>query len=295
MPIADFEEKEYEIPLYVELADGSPYVWSPGQVLEKRLGLDGTQFTRNSTFWRIVGRSLSTPSGIALDLIAPTLNIFHRRLPSFRCNLMLQVKRPNYLKRRTLGYSGNSPYYRFTIDNDQQSVLANLAKNVGNRAYVGYASPAFSKSADLYWNTIHSSLISNSIFINAIPLTGHKHLAYLGPGTSGHAYSEQSDINEEPFLTVLEKLAHVDNEWKSSNEHETSQNMATEALGDLNEKIRAVCDEESKAKNTIARDTLLWMSYLDSSWGKEIHSAIRHFSNIQLFCSIYSLLWFTVG
>ena len=109
---AEFEEKEYEIPLYVELADGSPYIWSPGQVLEKSLGLDGTQFTRNSTFWRIVGRLGS--SGISLNSLAS--NMVHRQLPTFRCNLMLQVKRPQCLQRRVRGYSGISPDYRFTIN-----------------------------------------------------------------------------------------------------------------------------------------------------------------------------------
>jgi hypothetical protein len=37
---ADFEEKEYEAPLYQQLERGDPRIWAPGQVLEHYLGFD---------------------------------------------------------------------------------------------------------------------------------------------------------------------------------------------------------------------------------------------------------------
>ncbi|MFC2018260.1 hypothetical protein ACFLTQ_03040 [Chloroflexota bacterium] len=267
----------------------------PGQVLEKRLGFDGVQYTYNSTFWKIIQRDPSPLSGMVLNRIAPNLSVFHRQLPTFRCNVMLQVKRPQYLKRRTLGYNGNSPYYRFTIDDEQQNVLATLASKAGSRAYVGYASPAFSKTAELYRHTIYSKLIENSAFVSVVNVVGHKHFAYCGPGTCGKAYSEPEDIDDKSFTTVLEGLAYEDNDWKSQNELETSEALATQALGELNKIIHDVGIGEGKTKNILARDMLQLIDDLDSSWKQDTHQAIKHFSVIQLFCSVYDLLWFTVG
>lgn len=295
MPLnAEFEEKEYEIPLYVELADGSPYVWSPGQVLEKLLGLDGIQFTKNSTFWKIFGRSLNIPSGVKLNSVASGLNIT-RQLPTFRCNLMLQVKRPQYLQRRVGGYSGISPYYRFKIEIAQQSVLENLARKVGNRAFISYASPAFYKLTELYRHTLNSRLVSQSTFIRVIRLEGHRHWAYFKPGTSGQALSEPEFIQEEPFVDELGRLARVDEAWKSQNDAKNSISLITEDLRELAEAIRAVCVEESKYQTPFSRDVIEWMDIMESSWDKETHATIRYFSTIQVFCSVFGVLWFVIG
>jgi len=177
MPYAEFEEKEFEIPLYVELADGSPYVWSPGQVLEKSLGFDGAQFTRNLTFWKLIGRHSAIVPGIDLNSLRNTLPI-KRLLPTFRCNLFLQVKRPQHLIRRTRGCSLNSPYFRFEVEYEQQMILYNLGEKLLNRAFIGYASPAFYKLEELYQHAIKSQLVSRSSFIKVNRLRGHNYWAY---------------------------------------------------------------------------------------------------------------------
>lgn len=292
--IADFEEKEYEIPLYLELADGSPYVWFPGQVLEKSLGFDGTLLTKNSTFWKMFSRSRINQSGIDLNSVATSLAI-NRQLPTFRCNLMLQVKRPQYLKNRVGGYSGQSPYYRFTIKNAQQGTLENLGDIVGNRAFIGYASPAFHKLAQLYKHTIHSSLISHSSFIQSTHLNGHRHWAYSQPGTSGQALSVPKFINQEPFDSELERLAYQDHEWKAKNEHRGNLVLITEGLHELAHAIYTVSFEENTNKDPFSKYVIECIKDMDASWDKETHSAIRDFSIIQVFCSIYGILWFVVG
>lgn len=292
MPTAEFEEKEYEIPLYVELADGSPYVWSPGQVLEKLLGLDGTQFTRNSTFWKVVGRNV--PPGVSLNTIASSLSIA-RQLPTFRCNLMLQVKRPQFLVRRVGGYSGPSPYYRFKTWPAQQNVLENLFGKIHNRAYIGYASPAFYRLTHLYRNILHSRLVSHSNFISVNHLTGHSHWVFCNPGTSGKALSEPKEIQEEPLTDQLNRLASIDKSWKLQNDAKRSIDLGTEGLYKLAETIRAVCIEESEDENSFSGDVIEWMDDLESSWDDKTHQSIRYFSSIQLFCHAYDILWLVIG
>jgi len=294
MPDADFEEKEYEIPLYLELADGSPYVWSPGQVLEKSLGLDGMQHTMNSTFWKLVSRGLSIPTGIDLNSVRFHPNI-KRQLPTFRCNLMLQVKRPQYMKNRVGGYSGQSPYYRFTTETHQQRTLASLAMSVGNRAFIGYASPAFYTLTELYRHIVYSNLVSQSTFISALQLIGHHHWAYSMPGTSGQALSKPEFVTGKPFVDQLERLAYEDIEWKSQNDAESNIDSVTTTLHELAQQIRRVCMEESKSENPFAGDALYWMNDMESSRNKETHPAIRNFAAIQIFCSVFDVVWFVVG
>ena len=55
MSWAEFEEKEYEAPLYNQLEAGNQNVWSPGQVFESRIGIDHGVLVDNPRFWRHIG------------------------------------------------------------------------------------------------------------------------------------------------------------------------------------------------------------------------------------------------
>jgi hypothetical protein len=65
MAIAEFEEREFEAPLYNQLEVGSNLVWSPGQVFEEHIGIDRAIFVESPTFWRLI-RRLGPPPGVFL-------------------------------------------------------------------------------------------------------------------------------------------------------------------------------------------------------------------------------------
>lgn len=292
---ADFEEKEYEVPLFVELANGSPYVWSPGQVLENKLAFDGAQFTGNPTFWKTVGQT-HLPYGVLLNPLIPR-RVRRRLLPSFRFNLMLQVKTPQYLKRRKNGYNGNCPYYRFAINGHQQKILAKLAIKVGKRAFVGYASPAFWKVTDLYNHIVHSDLIANSTFVEATAfLPVHNHWAYFIPGTTGQVCSEPKSVEQEPLFKIIERMAREDYDWRFRYQDlEPDFNTPKGALRELSDAVLDVCTEESDAGNPFAITVLKWIDKMDSYWEAETSTDIRDFSTIHQFCYVCGVLWFTIG
>jgi hypothetical protein len=69
MPIdAEFEEKEYEVPLYVELGRTLDNLWAPGQVLESEVGFDGALNVASDLVWKLLGYARAKP-GVVLSTI----------------------------------------------------------------------------------------------------------------------------------------------------------------------------------------------------------------------------------
>jgi hypothetical protein len=210
MPIdAEFEEKEYEILLYVELYDRAP-LWSPGQVLEARLGTDAVLRTRSRSLWQRLGYAHPL-RGLAVHDLGDEFTRPGRRLPDFRANLFLQVKRPVELRRRPRGVSaatlpGPRPYWRFAVRERQHDVLTRLAARVGNRALVAYASPAFADLDTLYDSIDNRLLLERSTFIRVDRLGTHRRWVYGGGGTSGVGCSTPEPIEEPPLLRQLDLL-----------------------------------------------------------------------------------------
>jgi hypothetical protein len=52
--------------------------------------------------------------------------------------------------KRVAEYYAEVPYYRFSIDFEQQNTLFDIAGRIRNRVFIGYTSPAFYKLEDLY-------------------------------------------------------------------------------------------------------------------------------------------------
>lgn len=89
MAFAEFEEKSFEGPLNAQLLAGSPYLYTPGQVLESALGFDAAMFCHRIEFWSLWGRP--APPGLV-----PLPGWWHPSpvplptLPQFTLNLFLQ-------------------------------------------------------------------------------------------------------------------------------------------------------------------------------------------------------------
>lgn len=210
---AEFEEKEYEFALYVELAL-SRQIWTPGQVLEAELGFDAA-LRAGASFWRHVGRT-SLP-GVALtgaSLGLPrTKPLASAAAPTFDANVFVQAKRSTWYTRRPMALNGrpNAPTgcYAFDVyvkpgpyaarNRNQQTRLETLARRLGPRAAVCYAAPAFSTRDELFRALRFGRVMSSSSFPDVGVLAGHDQWVYVRPGRGGWACSDPIEVSDAPL------------------------------------------------------------------------------------------------
>ncbi len=122
---SEFEEKEYEAPLYNQLESGTNLIWSPGQVFEHHIGIDRAMLLQNPAVWKVFGYDRALP-GVLLETYDWNF-IWRRRqrrpLPDFKLNLFVQAKRCYFYNRRPGHLKGaalHSPCWRFNIEEVQQ-------------------------------------------------------------------------------------------------------------------------------------------------------------------------------
>lgn len=218
---SEFEEKEYEAPLYNQLEHGTRLVWSPGQVFEEHIGIDRAMCITDPRIWSLLCTTL--PRG---GMYLPNYNwdfIWRQRksrrsLPSFKLNLFLQAKRPQYTSHRPRQLRGQlsaGTCYRISIESDQQAALATVATRARNRALVAYAGPVFYRHAQLWAHTQAGTIIENSTFPDAAKMSGHSAWWYTGSGATGHANPEWESIEDRDLLTRI-KDAHSESQGDES-------------------------------------------------------------------------------
>src|SRR4051812_10052329 len=187
---SEFEEREFEAPLYNQLENGTAQVWSPGQVFENYVGIDRALFLSDPALWQLFGAS-TPPVGAFLNRM--DLEFLWRRrprrpLPSFRLNLFIQAKRSYFhepVPKTLRSELKKERCWRFDINSDQQAALGTLGTSLGNRAVVCYAAPAFHRLIQLYAHTSRGSIVAASTFPLAERLTGHTAFYYWEPGGNG--------------------------------------------------------------------------------------------------------------
>jgi len=212
---SQFEEKEYEFPLYNELLHASRKLWTPGQVLEGYLGFDAALSVANN-FWAVVQRPAVDGVRLARYGLSPMLR--RRRssaastepLPDFTINLFLQVKRPSEYQQAPAEVQAvglGTPTWFFEIESHQQVLLEKLAAHLGNLADVSYASAAFITKKKLWSLQQEKGLVPNSTFPPAIALRGHDRWAYDCGGACGVGFSEPERMDIPPLLKRVAELA----------------------------------------------------------------------------------------
>jgi hypothetical protein len=209
---AEFEEKDFEAPLYSEIKFGSHRIATPGQVFEGKFGIDAALEAEHPLFWDLFG-FYDIPRGVVLDELRWGFMWQRlgrkRRLPTFNTNLLIQAKRPKPLIRSTpelKSYGFGSKYWRFEITAHQQEILEKVSRNLRRRALVVYASPAFHTLDNLYDYTEAQTIVENTNFVKVERLHNHKKWNYYQPGTSGVAHSEPEYIEDEPFYSMIEQV-----------------------------------------------------------------------------------------
>lgn len=284
---AEFEEKEYEIPLNSQLLLGNQNVWTPGQVFEGNFGIDAALRVLRDDFWRI--------AGFPHPLNGVILNDFHfgyvwrrlksnRPLPTFKLNLFLQIKRPEKLLRRTailrsLGL--NSPYWRFEIKQHQQDLLNKLKMKLDNRVFVAYGCAAFETLTDLYLHTENGTLVENSTFVKIERLNSHYKWVYDKAGSEGFAMSKPEFIREEQNLFDEINLTVENFEIENDN--------PTENLKFISSMIIEICEE---SKDSVIAEEIV-RRYRQN---RELISSnyLRPYLNIINFSTLTNCNWFVL-
>ena len=226
--LSEFEEKQYEQHLNIELLQGSNLIFPPGQHLENVLGFDAALFTRNKNFWRhFLGGYpwyrrffRSYLNGMYFPTDAYELeDAFNNDFPQFKFNAFIQHKRPERMVKDTAAEWGswNKDYYRYKVLDHQQLTLETLEMSVGDQGVVTYASPAFHTKQE-FWDVHKSqSFIQNSNFCQPSKLIGHRAYTYISPGTNGIAHSEPEKVESKHLVNELERLSQSDTKQELKN------------------------------------------------------------------------------
>lgn len=208
MPWAEFEEKEFEFPLYRELLAPGHFLWTPGQVLEGHLGFDGA-LTVVDDYWAAVGRDAAPGVTLSRYGLSPML-ARPGDLPDFSTNLFLQVKRsfeyekqPQAIKDEGLRF----PSWYFEIrDGQQPLLLEKIAKHLGDKAEVAYASPAFASRKKLFSLMQAGTLRQHTTFPTAARLAGHAEWHYDRGGAIGVGKSDPERIDDPELLSRIDRI-----------------------------------------------------------------------------------------
>jgi hypothetical protein len=292
---AEFEEREFETPLYSQLQN-TRLVWSPGQVLEGHVGFDYAALCMDSRIWDI--HDIEAPfAGVFLDDLKMLWHMRRARsprlLPNFELNLFLQAKRPEYMKRvssklRQRGINGQ--YWRFNIETIQQQLLDSLTVQMQGKGLVCYASPAFHRLSQLYSHITSGTIVENSTFPDASVLAGHSKWNYDQPGNVGVANVEPRYVEGDP---LLERLSSLLSDQSRFDEGEYRGNLER-----LSQIVRSCVEQISQSQES--RTALFFQrlssidNVLDGADGPEL-SAIKSFLTVQAFCKSFGLRWFAVG
>lgn len=299
----EFEEKEYEQPLNRQLLLGSNNLWSPGQVFEKKIGIDSAILATKVLFWHLFNYK-NIPAGSSLSKIDwryfRTLSLKERkRLPSFKVNLLIQAKRPHYR------YGVNSDYAAWGITNDywyfnttphQQKILEKLERKLNRKALVVYACPAFHKFSDLDKYISTGKLVSNSTFVKPSKLKNHSKWVYDTPGTVGLANPEIERHSDDSFEKQLEQLSIITSNEINSSVNDTVNNLL------LLEKVAIDLCKEELYENTIAkaflrrRDEILEILEIQINIPNTIanRKAVRAYVTFECFVQTLNLSWWTI-
>jgi hypothetical protein len=288
---SEFEESEYRGPLFNQLATNQ-FVWEPGQVFEQYIGIDYALLCTHPAVSKLFGWQAAL-RGVQLfrynfDYIWHTRN-GRKRLPPFQFNMFVQAKRAHYTRRapKALKTKGlGSPYWQFDLTPHQQVALEQLGQQLGSKALVTYAAPAFHTSKDLYRHTINQGMVEASTFPEVTTLCGHQAWNYSEPGNRGVANAEPERIVGLPLVERIEAFVRA----------EQSQLDAPSNLSRIAGAVSAaveVTDDFCGARfqhGLTALDELL-----DDVELGERRAPTRQFLKTLWFCELFRASWFVVG
>jgi hypothetical protein len=213
-----------------------------------------------------------------------------RRLPTFRLNLFIQAKRPEWGRRvptriRSAGLT--PPFWRFSIDPDQQRSLEGVASKLGTRALVVYAAPAFHEHRALFLHTRKGTITSASTFPSVRSLTGHETWYYNTPGAKGVANPDVRALEEPSLEDRLGALLQAETVAAEDSWRRNLDSTAT-AIHD------ALADERLPETARRAEYFNLLRELRPDTGDLDEGPAISAFFAIMLFCDLFLMQWYVV-
>jgi len=254
MPIAEFEEKSYEIAMAIELSAERGFVLPPGQVAEKVLGYDAAATpSPSNSIWGVLG--VKRPNGLVLipPLWATGVRPAASRLPTVPISLILQYKRPEYLSapQAKQWKLWGRPYFRFQRTPHQHRALAQLERSIGTRGLVRYASPAFWQYTELEAASLRRQVATSSGYVSPGALGRHHVWTYRVPGSVGRPNPSGAAVDFETLDRLRELRGVVADQGNSQ--------AAVEQLGDPLLAHLAVLGEASRHRRP-------WLRQLVTAW-----------------------------
>jgi hypothetical protein len=242
-------------------------VFSPGQVLEKQLGIDfSTRVDRRTAlFKRLFGMvpgaaGISATQGTAVGVpVSPATR---------RLNLFLQYKRPEYFApqhhKRHL-WPRNQSFLRFTVSEplpagghhfSQIKAMISLQAKFGSSALVRYVCPSFWTKEGLYDAFHRGTLLSTSAFVDPQNLLGP-----VGPDPFHRRWTFQASLpgSGKPNPTGSRLDAEDGESFFANAEQRASLRTSTDGyLADLRRQATEIRDmkpiiEAARARKTAAK------------------------------------------
>lgn len=292
MGFAEFEEKEFEKPLYNQLENGKCDVWTPGQCFEGYIGFDYSGNINTYEFWKRFGGAV--PKGVVLD----DYNMGYiwrkmkrkRMLPDFSMNLFIQAKRP-YIHSGTFSRSiYDTKHYSFEINQRQQRILERLGQKLHHRALLVYAAPVFGTYEELYRYTREGNMIDNTSFPKIDTLSGHSHWYYCD-AENGIAHSEPE---EEKSFNIFELIERLKQENYDAENTDFNENIHI-----LSKAVRNVLDEFSediqvKFCFSQIKDLQMPYAYHQNTINNIDYNTATSFLIVTIFCEVFNLDWFVL-
>ena len=292
---SEFEEKEFEAPLYNQLSCGNNLVWSPGQVFEEHIGVDHAVFLSDPGMWRFFGNA-GPFRGAFLHRYEWEYIWRHRRerrrLPNFRLNLFLQAKRSHYYScrpRHLRPHLERCSCWRFDVEPTQQEALERVADRLNNRAIVCYAAPAFHRLSQLYAHTVKGTIVPNSTFPEAKKLSGHRSFYYTKPGGSGITNDDPEIIEGAGLEDLLSRLGGGVKAAPLQNPGALLKELGYE----INQVILEAIPDDNPRKGMYfesLRHSERFIQELDGP-----REAIRGFVQVTTFSTVFNTEWYVIS
>jgi hypothetical protein len=165
-----------------------------------------------------------------------------RLMPTFKFNLFVQYKRPEFLSRSSAleWPCWQQAYFRYETTAHQQNLLAKIDQQSHGRAATVYAAPAFWRSDELYSQVKAERVVKQSNIAGVGRLNGHSRFSYCAAGCHGKGHSDPIDIESPSIGQILEAgmrqegmpfNAHITLSARQIEEAVTGDEIAASLLG----------------------------------------------------------------
>jgi|APLak6261702949_1056265.scaffolds.fasta_scaffold06043_1 hypothetical protein len=295
----EFEETEYEGPLYNQLLNGSLKLWTPGRRFERFFGIDAALFSNNIYFWNLFAQ-ITPINGVIIrnynwNLLLRFINrLYKRPFPNYNTNVLIQSKRPKHRSGINPAYSIHGikgQYWQFEITKHQQVILEQLEIHLGSNALVVYACPAFHTFDDLDKYTENGQIVENSTFVRVGALANHSKWVYDKPGTKGLACSKIKEHSDISFNEMINKL-RVENKSENAANYTNFSNIINIICNDNKDNpiIRAFV----RRNNTLKEILYFIKQDLDNQFNDKYYNNFIDYMTFAQFVATLNTKWYQI-